>query len=131
MSMLSMTPLASSHYCYSRNNPHLHLDLEERTVVVHLRYHLDYPTDLADGTTGTKGHLGIAIVVGDLEWGHRMGVDYYYRNSIAQKTSAFLQVGLKDEDHLAILPLHNSKAGKVIVVAVLDTWTGPPLVLDK
>lgn len=94
MSMLSMTLLASSHWCYSRNN-HPHLDLEGRMVDHH--YYLDYPTDSADGMTGTKDHLDIAIVVGDLEWGHRMGVDCC-RNLVAQKTSAFLQVGLKEEN---------------------------------
>jgi hypothetical protein len=51
------------------------------------------------------------------------------RNSIAQETAAF-QVGLKEEDRLAIRPLHNSKAGKPMFVAVLDMWTGP-MVLDK
>lgn len=127
MSMLSMT-LALSHYCYSRNNPHLHLDLEGKTAV-HLHYHLEYLTDLTDGTTGMKDRLGNAIVVGDLEWGHRMGVNCC-RNLIAQKMSAFLRVGLKEEDHLANLPLHNLKAGKPMLVVVLDMWTGL-MVLDK
>jgi len=119
MSILSMTLLASSHCCYSRNNPHLYLDLEGRKAE-YLHYQLDYPTDSADGTTGTKDHLDIAVVVGDLEWGRRMGVDCC-RNSIAQKTGAFLQVGLEEEDQLATLPLRNSKAGKPMLVAVLDT----------